>query len=253
MAQGYQTLTEKEKQTLRLILRGHDAKSLARHLNLSVHTVNERLRDARRKLGVSSSRAAARLVFDAEGSVPENVVDSELGEARNPQVVTLLTPLTKPASRSAWALIGVIVMSAILAILALVAQPQVERIEGAPPAAGSIPSSAAARQALVEQAARTWLAVVDAGNWEASWRDTGASFRKLNTVEVWTKASQQVRVPLGDALSRTLLTHDTMPAPPQGYDVLRFRTDFAGKASAVETLTLEREGSEWKVVGYLID
>ena len=33
-------LTEKEKQTLRLIVRGHDAKSVARSLGLSVHTIN---------------------------------------------------------------------------------------------------------------------------------------------------------------------------------------------------------------------
>src|SRR3954463_333948 len=64
---GFGALTEKEKQTLRLIVRGHDAKSIARSLGLSVHTINERLRDARRKLEVSSSREAARLLLEAEG------------------------------------------------------------------------------------------------------------------------------------------------------------------------------------------
>jgi len=53
------TLTDREKETLRLLLSGHDAKSIARELGLSVHTVNERLRDARRRLHVSSSREAA--------------------------------------------------------------------------------------------------------------------------------------------------------------------------------------------------
>src|SRR6476619_427904 len=67
MATNFEALTEKEKQTLRLIVRGHDAKSTARELGLSVHTVNERLRDARRKLEVSSSREAARIVLAAEG------------------------------------------------------------------------------------------------------------------------------------------------------------------------------------------
>ena len=64
---GVRALTEKEKQTLRLIVRGHDAKSSARDLGLSVHTINERLRDARRKLAVSSSREAARMLLAAEG------------------------------------------------------------------------------------------------------------------------------------------------------------------------------------------
>ncbi|MDQ2763305.1 MAG: LuxR C-terminal-related transcriptional regulator, partial [Pseudomonadota bacterium] len=47
--ESFRTLSDKEKQTLRLIVRGHDAKSIARSLGLSVHTINERLRDARRK------------------------------------------------------------------------------------------------------------------------------------------------------------------------------------------------------------
>ena len=67
MADGYDALTEKEKETLRLMARGHDAKSAASALSLSVHTINERLRAARRKLAVTSSREAARLVLDREG------------------------------------------------------------------------------------------------------------------------------------------------------------------------------------------
>ena len=63
---GSWALSEKEKQTLRLIVRGHDAKSIARDLGLSVHTINERLRDARRKMAVSSSREAARLLLEVE-------------------------------------------------------------------------------------------------------------------------------------------------------------------------------------------
>ena len=46
MMEGYQALTGKEKEALRLLLNGHDAKSMASHLGLSVHTVYERLRDA---------------------------------------------------------------------------------------------------------------------------------------------------------------------------------------------------------------
>ena len=60
MTEGYQSLTEKEKQTLRLVVQGYDAKSMARHLGLSVHTINERLRYARRKMAVSSSRGIWR-------------------------------------------------------------------------------------------------------------------------------------------------------------------------------------------------
>lgn len=40
MRAGIEELTEKEKKTLRLIVRGHDAKSTARELGLSVRTSN---------------------------------------------------------------------------------------------------------------------------------------------------------------------------------------------------------------------
>ena len=61
MTGNLEALSEREKETLRLLLQGYEAKSIAKHLGLSVHTVNERLRASRRKLEVSSSREAARL------------------------------------------------------------------------------------------------------------------------------------------------------------------------------------------------
>jgi DNA-binding CsgD family transcriptional regulator len=72
-------LGEREKEALRLLLAGHDAKSIAASLGLSVHTVNERLRDARRKLGVSSSREAARRLATFEGQDPNFLGDKEFG------------------------------------------------------------------------------------------------------------------------------------------------------------------------------
>jgi len=67
-----QNLTQRQKEILRLLLVGFDAKSAARELAISVHTVNEHLREARRHLGVSSSREAARILGRAEGVPPNN-------------------------------------------------------------------------------------------------------------------------------------------------------------------------------------
>src|SRR3546814_20183810 len=78
---GIQALTEKEKETLRLLVDGHDAKSMARHLGLSVHTINERLRDARRKMSASSSREAVRQLREIEGRHPAILRDKALGDA----------------------------------------------------------------------------------------------------------------------------------------------------------------------------
>src|ERR1700761_1177847 len=81
MSEGFQALSEREKETLRLLLGGHDIKSIAGVLGLSVHTVNERLRDARRKLGASSSRQAARILAEAEQGGPNFFGDREFGVA----------------------------------------------------------------------------------------------------------------------------------------------------------------------------
>jgi TonB family protein len=80
---GVESLSDRERETLRLLGRGHDAKSIASALDLSVHTVNERLRDVRRKLGVSSSREAARLLLAHEtaSEPPENGGPKEIGVA----------------------------------------------------------------------------------------------------------------------------------------------------------------------------
>eukprot|EP01037_Dinobryon_pediforme_P034346 gene34346-40218_t len=72
-------LTPRQKEILRLLLNGFDAKSAGRELGISVHTVNEHLREARRQLGVSSSREAARVLRKVEGAPPNYVGPNELG------------------------------------------------------------------------------------------------------------------------------------------------------------------------------
>lgn len=72
------TLTERERAVLRLLATGHDAKSIAAALDISIHAVNERLRKARQKLGVSNSREAARRLIGAEGMANLRV-DEKIG------------------------------------------------------------------------------------------------------------------------------------------------------------------------------
>lgn len=254
--QGYQALTEKEKQTLRLIVRGHDAKSMARHLGLSVHTVNERLRDARRKLEVSSSREAARLVFAAESANPEKLADMEMGEAAaagSDHIVASQTR-TRAQTRFVWGIAGVAVMSVAVGILALASLTTGDVV----PSPTASPSNAASASASVSEseaasAARAWLVLGDEGRWEDGWHATGAAFRQRNTIARWAEAATQARVPLGPVRSRTLLSQDSVPAPPTGVEMVKFRSDFANKADVVETVSLVREDGAWKVVGIYLD
>lgn len=258
MPAGYQTLTEKEKQTLRLIVRGHDAKSMARHLGLSIHTVNERLRDARRKLEVSSSREAARRLFDSEGEDPQNLADKQIGEAASSKVMGQdAVPGTGQGRlyRPAGVIAGVVIMSIFLGVLALSLLSDGTGPSAATnaPSVGQTTSSPAVSESAAVRSARDWLVLGDQGRWNDGWLATGTSFRKLNTAERWAAVAEKVRVPLGAVVSRTALSQESVPAPPAGVEVVKFRTSFANRADVIETVSLAREGSDWKVVGIYID
>lgn len=249
---GLQALTEKEKETLRLLVDGHDAKSMARHLGLSVHTINERLRDARRKMSASSSREAARQLREIERQDPQFLADRVLGDAA---AATGMGGLRAPAGtrrmsrRFGW-IAGGIFMSISLALFALASlSGTAEAPAASKPAA---PAAPAAETAAV-QAARQWLALVDKGDWNGSWNATGQAFKSLNTSERWAEVSDAVRAPLGAVVSRELIGEEYVPAPPYGYQLVKFRTSYANKAGAIETLSLVREGGEWRVVGCTIE
>ena len=251
MTEAYLTLTEKEKQTLRLLVVGYDAKSMARHLGLSVHTVNERLRDARRKMSVSSSREAARQLRAAESEAPDFLADKQLGDAQvsiaehGPDITSDHTA----KRRWIWAIGGFVMLSFAFAILALSSGPAV-----VPPAATA---AQAASVAVIESdaasAARLWLEQGDASNWDAAYAGTSAAFHSNNTAAHWADVSRQVRVPLGALVSRVLLSDDDVPTPPSGARIVKFRTTFANKSSAIETVAMVREGGAWKVTGIYLD
>lgn len=249
MAEGYQALTAKEKEALRLLLGGHDAKSMANQLGLSVHTINERLRDARRKLSVSSSKAAARILRDAEA--PQLLGDMISGDAGQPARAHSFDP--GPAHlprRAAWTIGGFAMIAPLVAALALSSTEP-----AAPPAAATAataPATARVAESDVSRAARDWLTLVDARKWQESWAATADSFRSLNTLANWQAAAEQVhaRVP---AQSRELLSDEDTPAPPNGYRTLRFRTSFANNHGATEVISLAQQGNQWRVAGIYVE
>jgi DNA-binding CsgD family transcriptional regulator len=67
-----EALTDKELEILRLLAGGHTVKSIATRLDRSEASINERLREARRKTGVGSSRELARLL-DAQKIWDKNI------------------------------------------------------------------------------------------------------------------------------------------------------------------------------------
>lgn len=141
-------------------------------------------------------------------------------------------------------------MTLALGLMAFVALPLMTATNAS--ADSSAQGSEQATNQQVLDAARHFLALVEAKKWEESYAATGSAFRKLNTLQVWSDVSEQVHARYGKALSRTLLSQENLPAPPAGYEVVKFRTVYANKAEAVETVTLDREDGKWVVVGITI-
>ncbi len=75
-------LTGIERRVLALLAEGHTAKTAAVELGLTENAVNERLREARRKTGVGSSRELARKLAAASASQENR--DEEIGMAAAP-------------------------------------------------------------------------------------------------------------------------------------------------------------------------
>lgn len=61
--------------------------------------------------------------------------------------------------------------------------------------------------------------------------------------------SQRVRPPLGTVLTRDLVGNEWVPAPPQGYRLVKFRSAYAGGVQQTESLSLAWEDGAWRVVG----
>lgn len=245
------TLTDREKETLRLLLRGHDAKSSARALGLSVHTVNERLREARRKLGTTSSREAARLLLEAEQQTPQSLGDKDLGDASGGDAAAIpaaSAPRRWAGPRLALTLVGVTAMSLVLAALFLPASPFAVSAPGLAVQTAAAESEAAG----AARAAEDFLVLIDESKWAESYAATGAEFRRLNTLKAWTDVSARLRPPLGKVLTRNLVTNEYVPAPPQGYQLVKFASSYADGTNQIESVSLEWEDGAWRVVGIVI-
>lgn len=106
-------------------------------------------------------------------------------------------------------------------------------------------------------AAKNWLALVDAEKYPESWGQASQLFKGAVAEKQWAKAVASARKPLGKNISRKLKLkrfHASLPgAPDEKYFVIQFKASFENKKSAVETITamLDKDG-KWRVSGYFI-
>jgi len=119
------------------------------------------------------------------------------------------------------------------------------------------PAAAETREETAEKAARTWLALVDQGQYAASWDQAAPFFKKAVAQDKWKEMVVPVREPLGKVVSRTLKSSqytESLPGAPDGrYVVIQFTTEFEHKKDAIETVTpmADADGT-WRVSGYRV-
>jgi Protein of unknown function (DUF4019) len=108
-----------------------------------------------------------------------------------------------------------------------------------------------------ESAALTWLGALDAGDYPTTWKTASSYFKEHISAANWAAAAASARGSVRALQSRRLtsatLMH-TMPGAPDGdYVIIVFKTSFAGKAEAIETVTPMKDvDGTWHVSGYYI-
>ncbi|HNR93541.1 MAG TPA: DUF4019 domain-containing protein [Kiritimatiellia bacterium] len=112
-------------------------------------------------------------------------------------------------------------------------------------------------EAAAMYAAQAWLQEVDSGAYAASWSNAAAYFQGAVAESDWAGMMTSGRAPLGEIISRDFKSarHFTsLPGVPDGdYIVIQFKTSFARKKNAVETVTpMKEDDGEWRVSGYFV-
>ncbi len=101
-------------------------------------------------------------------------------------------------------------------------------------------------------AAEKWLALVDAGDYTGAWNSSSADVRANTSKFFWTTLIGGVRMPLGDAQSRTLKR--TQAQAEGGKVTLEYASQFEKDKKASETITTQRDkDGSWRVSGYSVE
>jgi hypothetical protein len=108
-----------------------------------------------------------------------------------------------------------------------------------------------------ETCARTWLGLIDSGEYAKSWDASAKYFRNSVPQSQWVSPISAVRSPLGSVKSRRLTSahyERSLPGAPDGeYVIIQFSTSFEHRAEATETLTpMKDPDGQWRVSGYFI-
>ncbi|KPF77467.1 hypothetical protein IP78_12840 [Brevundimonas sp. AAP58] len=268
-------LSEKEREALRLLLAGYDAKSSANKLGVSHHAIHDRLRRAREKLGTTGSRQAALLLSEAERPTPDPIVHEPFGgEATAPSAEDPSSADLKRPGSSGWQgrSKGLIIMSVSILIVAAtiaITSPGERPLENAAaaeaPTVGAeavitFPTETATTVRPVQElspaqarsgtAARAFMVLVDAGDAAASYEAAAPSFRDAHSFDLW-RLGVAIRASDGGAQRRALVgvQRDSNPSNPrhEALEILTFQTIMLNGERKTERLVMALNDGRWQV------
>ena len=131
------SLNDAERRVLRLLAEGHTAKSIANLTGSSAAAVNERLREARRKTGVGSSRELARMLRAQESR------HEQIGVGSGGKSATVAAQPDAHPWRPQTGVLAMIAALLVAAVAAVVLTNQAPATStGTDPLIGAIPTSA---------------------------------------------------------------------------------------------------------------
>ena len=261
--EAIRSLSEKERQALRLLLAGHDAKSSARVLGVSHHAIHDRLRRARQKLGTTGSREAALILDALESPAPDPVVHKPIGDEPPPPFAddSSSAQTKRPVPFwSQWRGKGLILMSVTTLVIAAAltlnspggaVQKTASADQGPADAVqGSVDPAPQARSQSIG-AARDFLTLVDAGDAAASYEAAAPAFRNAHGFGLWELAVA-FHAKDGGARRRTLASveADSAPTNPDyaALEILVFDTIMMNGDHKSERLAMALIDGVWRLV-----
>lgn len=129
---------------------------------------------------------------------------------------------------------------------------------GACASRGPAPSKAEKRAAETEAqtAARRWLGLLDAGDYEEAFEWEAQDFRLSRTQAQFVRFMQARRAPFGSTLGREFIgaaaIHKLVGLPDGDYESIIFKTSFEKKSPTAERVILVRQAVGWRVIDYRI-
>lgn len=145
------------------------------------------------------------------------------------------------------AAVGVLVLALAIPAAAQTVAPKSDAKKAPEKVAATTTGPADPDVALAKKAALAWLALVDAGKYEATWDEAATSFQKAQSKADWARGLGGARPTKGKLITRTFSNHEirtNLPNyPPGKYITVRFNCVFEKQKDGAESVTFIKDGT----------